>query len=97
MGVLVIGLALVIAPFALGLPDKSAAGQRMMNGFQPIMQPDQVRTTADYYIGVFVPLGKVTPMMSAQNLAKFQAYMKGFAGCRPTRPSSCRSSRRRCT
>lgn len=80
MGVLVIGLALVIAPFALGLPGKSAAGQRMMNGFQPIMQPDQVRTTADYHNGVFVPLGRVTPMMSAQNLAKFQAYMKGFAG-----------------
>jgi hypothetical protein len=78
--VLVIGLALVIAPFALGLPGKSAAGQRMLNSFHPIMQPDQVRITADYYDHVFVPLGKVTPMMSAQNLAKFQAYMKGFTG-----------------
>ena len=37
--VFAIGLALVIAPFALGLPGKTAAGQRMMNGFQPIMQP----------------------------------------------------------
>lgn len=78
-GVLVIGLALVIAPFALGLPGKSAAGQRMMDGFQPIMQPNQVQITADYYDHVFVPLGKVTPMMSAQ-IAKFNAYMKGFAG-----------------
>ena len=78
--VLVIGLALVVAPFALGLPGKTAAGQRMLNGFQPIMQPDQVQITANYYDHVFVPLGKVTPMMSAQNLAKFQAYMKGFAG-----------------
>jgi hypothetical protein len=78
--VLVIGLGLVIAPFALGLPGKSAAGQRMLNGFQPIMQPQQVQITADYYNNVFVPLGKVTPMMSAQNLAKFQAYMKGFSG-----------------
>ena len=78
--VLVIGLSLVIAPFALGLPAKSAAGQRMLNNFQPIMQPQQVQTTADYYDHVFVPLGKVTPMMSAQNLAKFQAYMKGFGG-----------------
>jgi hypothetical protein len=78
--VLVIGLALVIAPFALGLPGKSAAGQRMLNSFHPIMQPDQVRITADYYDHVFVPLGQVTPMMSAQNLAKFQAYMKGFTG-----------------
>jgi hypothetical protein len=79
-GVLVIGLALVIAPFALGLPGKAAAGQRMLNGFQPIMQPDQVRVTANYYDHVFVPLGKVTPMMSAQNLARFQGYMKGFGG-----------------
>jgi hypothetical protein len=78
--VLAIGVALVIAPFAFGLPGKSAAGQRMLNGFQPIMQPNQVQITADYYDNVFVPLGKVTPMMSAQNLAKFQAYMKGFAG-----------------
>jgi hypothetical protein len=78
--VLVIGLALVIAPFAIGLPGKAAAGQRMLNGFQPIMQPNQVATTARYYNDVFVPLGTVTPMMSAQNLAKFQAYLKGFGG-----------------
>jgi hypothetical protein len=78
--VLAIGLALVIAPLALGLPGKAAAGERMMTGFQPIMQPDQVATTARYYDDVFVPLGTVTPMMSAQNLAKFQAYLKGFGG-----------------
>jgi hypothetical protein len=78
--VLAIGLALVIAPLALSLPGKTAAGQRMLNGFQPIMQPDQVRTTAMYYNDVFTPLGVVTPMMSAQNLARFQAYLKGFGG-----------------
>jgi hypothetical protein len=79
-GVLAIGLALVIAPLAIGLPGKAAAGQRMLNGFQPIMQPDQVKTTAYYYDRVFVPLGTVTPMMSAENLAKFQGYLKGFGG-----------------
>jgi hypothetical protein len=78
--VFAIGLALVIAPLALGLPGKAAAGQRMLNGFQPIMQPTQVATTARYYNAVFVPLGKVTPVMSAQNLAKFQVYLKGFGG-----------------
>lgn len=78
--VLVIGIALVVAPFALSLPSKTAAGQRMLNGFQPIMQPTQVQKTAFYYNDVFTPLGKVTPMMSAQNLAKFQAYLAGFAG-----------------
>ena len=79
-GVLAIGLVLVIAPFALSLPSKASAGERMLNGFQPIMQPDQVATTARYYNDVFVPLGTVTPMMSAKNLAKFQAYLKGFGG-----------------
>ena len=79
-GVFAIGLALVIAPFAMSLPGKAAAGERMMSGFQPIMQPDQVATTARYYNDVFVPLGEVTPMMSAENVAKFQAYLKGFEG-----------------
>jgi hypothetical protein len=76
--VLVVGLALVIAPFALSLPSRTAAGQRMLNGFQPIMQPTQVQKTADYYNNVFVPLGKVTPMMSAANLATFRRYLAGF-------------------
>ena len=78
--VLVIGLALVIAPFALSMPSKAAAGERMLNGFQPIMQPDQVKTTAYYYNDVFVPLGTVTPMLSAKNVKKFQNYLAGFGG-----------------
>jgi hypothetical protein len=78
--VFAIGLALMIVPFAIGLPGKAAAGQRMMNGFQPIMQPDQVATTARYYNDVFVPLGTVTPMMSAKSLATFQRYLEGFGG-----------------
>jgi hypothetical protein len=78
--VFAIGLVLAIAPFALLLPTKASAGEDMLNGFQPIMQPDQVATTAMYYNDVFVPLGQVTPMMSAKNLAKFQAYMAGMKG-----------------
>jgi len=39
-GVLVIGVVLVVAPFAISLPSRSAAGQRMLNDFQPIMQHD---------------------------------------------------------
>jgi hypothetical protein len=80
--VLVVGLGLVVAPFALGMPGKTTAGQRMLNGFQPIMQPKHVETTAYYYNDVFTPLGTVTPMMSAKNVAKFQAYLKGFGGMR---------------
>ena len=78
--VLGIGILLVIMPFAISLPSKASAGERMMTGFQPIMQPDQVKTTAYYYNDVFVPLGQVTPMMSAANLKKFQAYLAGFGG-----------------
>ncbi|HEY8703722.1 MAG TPA: hypothetical protein VIL98_03125 [Gaiellaceae bacterium] len=78
--VFAIGLVLVLAPLAMSLPTKANAGERMLNNFQPIMQPDQVKTTAMYYNDVFVPLGKVTPMLSAQNVQRFQGYMKGFGG-----------------
>lgn len=64
-GVLVIGLALVIAPFALGMPGKSAAGQRMLNGFHPLMQRSAVQTTANYYNNVFTPLGQVSTQFTA--------------------------------
>jgi hypothetical protein len=63
--VLVIGLALVIAPFAIGLPGKSAAGQRMLNGFHPLMQRAAVQTTASYYNNVFTPLGTVSTQFTA--------------------------------
>jgi hypothetical protein len=55
--ILLIGLALVVVPFAIGLPGKAAAGQRMLNGFHPLMQPANVQTTANYYNKTFVPLG----------------------------------------
>ncbi len=96
--VLAIGLALVIAPLALGLPAKTAAGERMMGNFQPIMQPAQVATTARYYNDVFVPLGKVTPMMSAQNVARFQTlHRRASAAFRRTPQGSFRRLRKRCT
>lgn len=57
--ILVIGLALVIVPFAMGMPGKTAAGQRMLNSFHPIMQPAHVETTANYYYKTFVPLRNV--------------------------------------
>ncbi|WP_249010586.1 hypothetical protein [Conexibacter sp. DBS9H8] len=57
--ILLIGVAMVIAPFAMSLPSKAAAGQRMMNNFHPIMQPASVRQTAAYYSQTFVPLRAV--------------------------------------
>lgn len=57
--VLVIGLALVVVPFAINLPGKTAAGQRMLNDFHPLMQSASVEKTANYYNTVFTPLGAV--------------------------------------
>jgi len=54
--VLVIGVALIVMPFAISLPSKASHGQSMINDFHPIMQPASVKTTADYYNQTFVPL-----------------------------------------
>jgi hypothetical protein len=76
--VLVIGLMLIIAPFALGLPAKASAGQEMMDDFRPLMQSANVDKTASYYNDVFVPLGDVVPALSAENMAKFNGYVQGM-------------------
>ncbi len=78
--VLVVGIALIVAPLAMGLPSKAAAGERMIGDFQPIMQPAHVEKTASYYYDVFVPLGKVVPAMSADNVGRFSGYVDGFSG-----------------
>lgn len=78
--VLVIGLALVIAPFAFGMPGKTAAGQRMLNDFRPLMQPASVQKTADYYDNVFTKLRPVALAMNDQTVSKFQQYGQGFQG-----------------
>lgn len=78
--VLVIGLALAIVPFAFGMPGKTAAGQRMLNDFRPLMQPAAVQKTAAYYDNVFTKLRPVALAMNDQTVAKFQQYGQGFQG-----------------
>lgn len=63
--ILVIGLALVVVPFAIGLPGKAAAGQRMLNDFHPLMTAPNVQKTATYYNDVFVPLGQLSTQFTA--------------------------------
>jgi hypothetical protein len=63
--VLAIGALLVILPFAFQMPSRTAAGDRMMSDFQPLMQASHVQTTADYYNNVFVPLGKLSTQFTA--------------------------------
>lgn len=77
-GVMVIGIALIVAPLAMGLPGKAAAGERMLGDFQPIMAPAHVQKTADYYYKVFVPLGQITPMYTNANATKFHNYLAGM-------------------
>ena len=54
-----IGALFVVMPFAISLPSQANAGQNMLNGFHPLMQPVAVKTAANYYYQDFVPLGPV--------------------------------------
>jgi hypothetical protein len=58
--VLVIGLAMVVLPFAISLPSKASAGQSMLDNFRPMMKPANVSTTVTYFDRVFKPLGPVS-------------------------------------
>ncbi len=53
---LVIGVALIVAPLSMSMFSRSSNGEQMVNGFRPIMQPAHVQTTADYYNNVFSKL-----------------------------------------
>ncbi len=77
-GVLVIGVLLIAMPFAIGLPGKSSSGEKMIDAFGPIMDEQNVQTTADYYYDVFVPLGDVVPAMTQENVDRFNGYLAGF-------------------
>ena len=77
--VLLVGVALIAAPFLIGLPDKADGGQKMIDAFAPIMEEQNVQTTADYYYDVFVPLGDVAPAMSQENVDRFNGYLAGFS------------------
>lgn len=77
--VLAIGVTLIVAPFAMGLPDKADGGQQMIDAFAPIMDEQNVQTTAEYYNDVFVPLGAVVPAMTQENIDRFNGYLAGFS------------------
>ena len=76
--VLLVGVMLIAAPFAIGFPDKADGGQNMIDAFGPIMDQDNVDITATYYYEVFVPLGDVVPTMTQENIDKFNGYLDGF-------------------
>lgn len=75
--ILAIGIAIVALPPIFQMPTRAAAGERMISDFQPIMQPDQVQKTADYYNNVLVPLDTVfTPIVSQATVDTFNGYLK---------------------
>ena len=47
--ILIIGVLLIVAPFAISLPSKASAGQAMLDNFHPIMQPASVKQTVSLY------------------------------------------------
>ena len=60
---LVIGVALIAAPFAFSMFDRTSNGEKMVNSFRPVMQPASVQKTTYYYNQVFTPLGPFSKMM----------------------------------
>jgi hypothetical protein len=58
--VFAIGALMLVLPFALQMPSRTAAGAHMISDFQPLMQASHVQKTAAYYNNVFVPLGSVS-------------------------------------
>ena len=46
-------------PYAMSMPSKAGAGQDMLDNFRPIMQPENVTKTADYYNNTFINLRQV--------------------------------------
>lgn len=76
---LVIGVVLFTLPLVISMPSKAAAGETMMQNFEPIMQPAQVQTTVRYYEDVFVPLGKIAPAFNDETVATFGGYLQAMA------------------
>jgi hypothetical protein len=58
--ILLIGVVLIVIPFAIGLPGKASAGQKMLDDLHSLMQPASVQKTDYYFNNTFVPLDPVS-------------------------------------
>jgi len=76
--ILIIGVLLIVAPFAISLPSKASAGQPMLDNFHPIMQPASVKQTVSLYENTFL---KLKPVASGGIAAAGEetALLKGLA------------------
>jgi len=76
--VLVMGVAMVVVPFAVSLPSKASGGQSMLDNFHSMMQPASVNTTVTYFDHTFLPLGPVSAV-TVQAAKEEPAMMAAFA------------------
>lgn len=60
---LAIGVGLIVVPVAMSMFSRASNGEKMVNGFRPIMQSAHVQTTADYYDNVFTKLRPMALLM----------------------------------
>jgi hypothetical protein len=58
--VLVIGVLLIVMPFAVSLPSRASDGQKLLNAFHPVMAPANVKASVGYWTNTFEPLGPVS-------------------------------------
>jgi hypothetical protein len=88
--VLVIGVLLIVAPFAISLPSKASSGQKMLDSFNPIMKPAHVQQTADYYFNTFAklrPVAEGAPVAASE----IQPMMNMFAAAFHMTPAQVES------
>lgn len=76
--VLVVGIALIVMPFAIGLPSKASRGQTMIDQFRPIMQKSAVAEASGLYDNTFTPLRSVATG-GVQAAGEIPAMMSGLA------------------
>jgi hypothetical protein len=75
---LVIGVGLIVTPFAMSMFSRTSKGEQMVNDFRPLMQPAAVQMTADYYNNTFVKLRPIALAMNAQTVGTFNGYVQGL-------------------
>jgi hypothetical protein len=75
---LVIGVALIVAPLSMSMFSRANDGQKMVDKFRPIMQPANVQTTADYYYNTFTKLRPIALAMNQQTIDTFTGYLHGM-------------------
>jgi hypothetical protein len=76
--ILVLGVIMIVLPFAISLPSRASHGQTMIDQFRPIMRPASVATTTRYYDQVFVSLRGVATG-GVQAAGEVPALISGLA------------------